>query len=74
MICPNCQTQNRDDARFCTNCGHALFITCPNCAEESPPSAKFCFNCGHALAALAAPPDPQPLTTQTNLYNLWSPS
>ena len=62
MICPNCQTKNRDDARFCTNCGHALFITCPNCAEESPPSAKFCFNCGHALAALAAPPDPQPLT------------
>ena len=57
MICPKCQTKNRDDARFCSNCSHVLFINCPNCGEESAPSAKFCFNCGHALVGLAVPFD-----------------
>ena len=64
MICLNCATENKNDARFCFNCGHALFITCPNCGEESPPAAKFCFNCGHALAGLAASLDPGPETQE----------
>jgi class 3 adenylate cyclase/tetratricopeptide (TPR) repeat protein len=62
MICPNCQTKNREDARFCSNCGHNLFITCPNCGEESPPSAKFCFNCGHALTSVKPRPRTQDRT------------
>ncbi|MEA2528504.1 MAG: hypothetical protein QOG89_148 [Thermomicrobiales bacterium] len=31
-VCPNCQTQNDDDARFCTNCGTALEDTAPTSA------------------------------------------
>src|SRR5262249_23122608 len=26
MVCPNCQTNNVADARFCMNCGHRLGI------------------------------------------------
>jgi hypothetical protein len=42
VICPNCQTQNDNDARFCTNCGTALEDSAPtNAAPDSaapPPS------------------------------------
>jgi class 3 adenylate cyclase/tetratricopeptide (TPR) repeat protein len=50
MICPNCQTENPDGARFCMSCGTALTHTCPNCGTSLPAGAKFCFNCGHNLA------------------------
>jgi hypothetical protein len=38
-ICPNCQTQNDDDARFCTNCGTALDSPAPatEAAGVAPP-------------------------------------
>lgn len=39
-ICPNCQTPNDDDARFCTNCGTALETvssTNPTTAPSTPP-------------------------------------
>jgi zinc ribbon protein len=47
-ICPNCQTQNDDDAKFCTNCGTAL--------EDTPTS-----NTG--ASASGQPPTPQPTAT-----------
>ena len=51
MICPNCSTENPDDARFCMSCGHSLEAPCPNCGTELPPNAKFCFNCGFEIEA-----------------------
>ncbi|MGD2078034.1 MAG: adenylate/guanylate cyclase domain-containing protein, partial [Chloroflexota bacterium] len=50
MDCPNCATQNPDDARFCFNCGTALVLICSNCGTELPVGAKFCFNCGAPTA------------------------
>ncbi|MBD2609646.1 zinc-ribbon domain-containing protein [Scytonema hofmannii FACHB-248] len=26
MKCPQCQTENRDDSRFCINCGNSLSV------------------------------------------------
>ena len=51
MICPNCQTANPGNARFCMNCGYALETSenCPNCGTALLPGAKFCHNCGHPL-------------------------
>jgi class 3 adenylate cyclase/tetratricopeptide (TPR) repeat protein len=49
MNCPNCQTSNREDAKFCMNCGHSLVRECSNCGVESPLAAKFCSNCGQAF-------------------------
>jgi class 3 adenylate cyclase len=47
MVCPNCQTNNVADARFCINCGHRL---APSGVTGEPPLASPLF-----LDALRAP-------------------
>ncbi len=49
MICPNCQSNNPDTARFCLNCGKELIRRCPNCQAELPTLARFCMECGQPL-------------------------
>ncbi len=50
MRCPNCQTLNPANAKFCLECGNRLLI-CPNCGTINLPFAKFCIECGTALQA-----------------------
>jgi hypothetical protein len=50
-ICPNCQTPNDNDAKFCTNCGTAL--------EDTPTSDT-------AASAAGQPPTPQPTAAPPN--------
>lgn len=76
MQCPTCQTNNRQDARFCKNCGTFLAQLCPQCRRELPDNAKFCDACGFALtgqtpanSALPAPPQ----KTHTSSQNIVSP-
>jgi len=60
MKCPYCQTENREGAEFCGECGKPLVAqnTCPQCGHENPSTFKFCDKCGHALVAttLKEPP------------------
>jgi class 3 adenylate cyclase/tetratricopeptide (TPR) repeat protein len=49
MNCPNCNSQNREDAKFCNNCGSPLSLQCPNCGTTNRASARFCDNCGFNL-------------------------
>jgi class 3 adenylate cyclase len=51
MQCPNCNTENPANAKFCLNCGTALALRCTNCQAELPSGAKFCMNCGQPVAA-----------------------
>lgn len=51
MICPNCQTNNPETARFCLNCGQGLMRRCPNCQAELTPQARFCIECGQPVLA-----------------------
>jgi class 3 adenylate cyclase len=46
MICPQCQTENPKEARFCLNCGAVLVQKCANCQAELLPDARFCMHCG----------------------------
>ncbi len=48
MRCPNCQTLNPINAKFCLECGNRL-IVCPNCGTVNLPYAKFCIECGTSL-------------------------
>jgi predicted ATPase/class 3 adenylate cyclase len=50
MLCPNCQTLNPTNARYCLECGNRL-IVCANCGTPNLPVAKFCIECGTALQA-----------------------
>ncbi len=56
MRCPNCQTVNPPNAKFCLECGKRM-IVCPNCGTVNLPIAKFCIECGTALQSV------QPATT-----------
>jgi predicted ATPase/class 3 adenylate cyclase len=51
MRCPNCQTINPPNAKFCMECGNRL-VVCPNCQTVNFPRAKFCIECGTALIDL----------------------
>jgi len=51
LICPNCQTDNRESANFCKECRHWFGPACPRCGTELPEVAKYCDHCGHDLAS-----------------------
>lgn len=52
--CPNCGTENDNDAIFCMECGMKLDISndvnfCIHCGTEVVPGARFCMNCGKLI-------------------------
>jgi len=55
MKCPKCQFNNREEAKFCKECGNKLELACPQCGNMNPPGSKFCDECGHDLTVAAAP-------------------
>ena len=52
MICSQCKTENRAEAKYCKSCGKGLQATkkCPLCAENILAEAKKCRFCGSMLA------------------------
>ncbi len=46
LPCPQCQSENRADAKFCLNCGKTLIESCPKCRKSIRAGAKFCDACG----------------------------
>ena len=58
MVCPSCQTENKEGARFCRACGSPLELACPSCGAPREPGQAFCDQCGSPLDA--APPRPAP--------------
>jgi class 3 adenylate cyclase/tetratricopeptide (TPR) repeat protein len=47
--CSNCQSDNRQEARFCKRCGFWLDPHCPFCNNLLPEAAIFCDLCGRQL-------------------------
>src|SRR5437588_8315483 len=61
MRCPNCQTLNPPNAKFCLECGNRL-VVCPNCGTVNLPVAKFCIECGTPLTPKGESTAPLPQT------------
>ena len=57
MICPQCGYVNREDAKFCRECGNRLEIICPHCKNVNQPGNRFCDQCGLSLD-VASPSTP----------------
>jgi class 3 adenylate cyclase/tetratricopeptide (TPR) repeat protein len=55
MRCPQCQYDNRADARYCGGCGQSLAGKCPACGAVNPPDNRVCDQCGSKLPGGAAP-------------------
>lgn len=49
MQCPICQFENREGAKFCSECGHHFAVICPECGTKVRDSSKFCDECGFAF-------------------------
>ena len=52
MKCSKCQTENREGAKFCRECGSKIVHTCPQCGKIVLPASKYCDECGHDLSIL----------------------
>src|SRR6266478_2550389 len=59
MRCPNCQTLNPPNAKYCLECGNRL-VVCPNCGTVNLPIAKFCIECGTLLVPKGESTSPLP--------------
>jgi class 3 adenylate cyclase/tetratricopeptide (TPR) repeat protein len=55
MRCGNCGTGNREDRRFCRQCGAALAVACPFCSSLNDPEDLFCGRCGKAIGTEISP-------------------
>ena len=51
MNCPECQFENRDEAKFCKECGQKLELACSDCGSIYKIGSKFCDECGCSLVA-----------------------
>ena len=51
MKCSKCHFENRDEVKFCEECGARLRLICPHCNVEVPMGRKFCGDCGQPLQA-----------------------
>ena len=72
MKCAHCQSENRETAEFCGDCGQSRRspTLCRKCGNANPVGRKFCDKCGHSLVEPAsaqapppAPPTPAPSAT-----------
>ena len=60
MQCPSCGHENREERKFCTDCGAQIELACPSCGARYEPHGKFCGDCGASLEV-----DSQPATPST---------
>jgi class 3 adenylate cyclase len=54
MQCPRCQHENRQERRFCAECGAPLDLACLACAFVNEPGERFCGGCGVALSGASS--------------------
>jgi len=48
--CTKCGADNREGAKFCSECATAFAAKCPRCGASNPPGAKFCDECAASLS------------------------
>ncbi|NNG07559.1 MAG: AAA family ATPase, partial [Desulfobacteraceae bacterium] len=66
MKCPKCQSENREDVKFCEECGAKMETECPNCEAKIPLGKKFCGACGHKLESPPEKPSEAPPLDYSN--------
>ncbi len=75
MQCPECQSDNRKEARFCSECGRKFELVCPECGNSVKANSKFCDECGCNLSSpwkttdTTTEPDSPPHHTSEQIEN-----
>jgi class 3 adenylate cyclase len=60
MRCPSCSHDNREDRKFCSECGAALALRCSRCGTPYEPGEKFCGECAASLSSIEPSATPAP--------------
>lgn len=72
-VCPNCQTENADTTRFCTQCGNSLGDVLPSTTEHHiPPAAALPYQASQPSVPYQQPTAYPPIAQETNNKALWS--
>src|SRR5271163_1376813 len=50
MRCTKCGADNREGAKFCSDCATPFAAKCPRCGAANKPGAKFCDECAASLS------------------------
>ncbi len=58
MKCPQCEFENRPQAKFCEECASPLLRVCTNCGTQLSATAKFCPECAHPVTGRAVTQSP----------------
>jgi class 3 adenylate cyclase len=75
MQCPECQSDNRQEAKFCSECGRKFELVCPECGNTITANSKFCDECGCNLSSpskttdTTTEPDSPPHQTSEKIEN-----
>jgi len=56
MKCPKCQFENREGAKFCSECAAKLEVICSQCGKVNLPNSKFCDECAQDLREVKPSP------------------
>src|SRR5262249_18565391 len=64
MRCSSCGAENRESAKFCSECAAPITAKCANCGAANRPAAKFCDE-GAAPLSASNPPAFTPSKQQT---------
>jgi predicted ATPase/class 3 adenylate cyclase len=54
MMCPRCQTESPQGAKFCLECGAPLKVRCESCGAPLAAAAKFCPECAYPVGGASA--------------------
>src|ERR1700693_3886016 len=55
--CTKCGADNREGAKFCSECATPFAVKCPRCGATNKPAAKFCDECAASLAPASTIPE-----------------
>ena len=72
MQCCDCLSDNRENVKYCTHCGHPLIALCQRCGASIEVNDRFCGTCGVKLPATAylPPRSEEPITQPAELVHL----
>src|SRR5260221_11358623 len=55
--CTKCGADNREGAKFCSECATPFAVKCPGCGAGNKPASKFCDECAASLAPASTIPE-----------------
>src|SRR6202045_4965845 len=55
--CTKCGADNREGAKFCSECATPFAVKCPRCGAANKPAAKFCDECAASLVTASTIPE-----------------